>query len=73
VDLNKTYMLAQIARILVIVGGINWGLIGLGMLISNDGSTWNVVNMIFGSVSMLEAVIYVLVGVSAVMMLWPRR
>ncbi len=63
-------MLAQIARILVIVGGINWGLVGLGMLM---GSDWNVVHMIFGSVSMLEAVIYVLVGLSAVMMLWPRR
>ncbi|MEZ0208990.1 MAG: DUF378 domain-containing protein [Candidatus Paceibacterota bacterium] len=63
-------MLAQIARILVIVGGINWGLVGLGMLM---GSDWNVVHMIFGSVSMLEAVIYVLVGLSAVMMIWPRR
>ena len=73
VDLNKTYMLAQIARILVIVGGINWGLVGLGMLMGNDSSAWNVVHMIFGSVSMLEAVIYVLVGISAVMMMWPRR
>lgn len=70
VDLNKTYMLAQIARILVIVGGINWGLVGLGMLM---GSDWNVVHMIFGSVSMLEAIIYILVGISAIMMLWPRR
>jgi uncharacterized protein len=63
-------MLAQIARILVIVGGINWGLVGLGMLM---GSDWNVIHMIFGSVSMLEAVIYILVGLSAIMMLWPRR
>lgn len=70
VDLNKTYMLAQIARILVIVGGINWGLVGLGMLM---GSDWNVIHMIFGSVSMLEAVIYILVGISAILMLWPRR
>jgi uncharacterized protein len=63
-------MLAQIARILVIVGGINWGLVGLGMLM---GSDWNVIHMIFGSVSMLEAIIYILVGLSAIMMLWPRR
>jgi uncharacterized membrane protein YuzA (DUF378 family) len=62
-------MLAQIARILVVVGGINWGLIGLGMLMGRD---WNVINMILGSVSMLEAVVYVLVGVAAVMMVWPR-
>lgn len=55
-------MLAQIARILVIIGGINWGLVGLGMLM---GSDWNVVNMILGSVSMLEAIVYVLVGLAA--------
>jgi uncharacterized membrane protein YuzA (DUF378 family) len=63
-------MLAQIARILVIIGGINWGLVGLGMLMG--GKDWNVVHMILGSVSMLEAVVYVLVGLSALYMLWPR-
>jgi uncharacterized protein len=66
-------MLAQIARILVIVGGINWGLVGLGMLMGNDMTAWNVVHMILGSVSWLEAVVYVLVGLSAIVMLWPRR
>lgn len=65
-------MLTLIARILVIVGGLNWGLIGLGMLFSS-GSSWNVVNMIFGSWPMLEGVIYLLVGVGAVIMLLPRR
>jgi uncharacterized protein len=62
-------MLDQIARILVVVGGVNWGLVGLGMLMGND---WNVVNMILGSVPMLEAVVYVLVGLAAVKMVWPR-
>lgn len=62
-------MLAQIARILVIVGGINWGLVGLGMLM---GSDWNVVRMILGSVPTLEAVVYVLVGLSAVWMVAKR-
>jgi uncharacterized protein len=66
-------MLAQIARILVIVGGINWGLVGLGMLMGNDMTAWNVVHMILGSISWLEAVVYVLVGLSAIVMLWPRR
>lgn len=64
-------MLSQIARVLVVIGGINWGLIGLGML--TGGSGWNVVSMIFGSVPVLEAVIYVLVGLAAVWMVWPRR
>ena len=58
-----------ITKILVIIGGINWGLVGLGMLLGNmDG--WNVVNMILGSIPVLEAVVYVLVGISAVMMIF---
>lgn len=63
-------MLAQIARILVIVGGVNWGLVGLGMLM---GSDWNVVNMIFGSWMQLEAIVYILVGLAAIWMIVPRR
>jgi uncharacterized membrane protein YuzA (DUF378 family) len=62
-------MLAQIARVLVIIGGVNWGLVGIGMLM---GSDWNVVHMILQSVSWLEAVVYILVGLSAVRMLWMR-
>ncbi len=50
--------------ILLIIGGLNWGLVGLGILLGNGG--WNVVGMIFGKVPMLEAIIYLLVGVSAV-------
>ncbi len=52
-----------IAKILLIVGGINWGLIGVGMLMEKE---WNVVNMFFGSMPALEAIIYVLVGVAAI-------
>ncbi len=62
-------MLSQITRVLVVIGGINWGLIGLGMLMSKD---WNVVNMILGGVPMLEAIVYVLVGLAAVKMILPR-
>ena len=62
-------MLSQVTRILVIVGGVNWGLVGLGMLL---GGNWNVVQMILGSWPMVEAVVYVLVGLSAVKMLMPR-
>jgi uncharacterized membrane protein YuzA (DUF378 family) len=60
-------MLSQVSRVLVIVGGINWGLVGLGMLMMKD---WNVVNLILGGVPMLEAIVYVLVGAAAVKMLW---
>ncbi len=56
--------LHMVAFILLAVGGLNWGLVGLGWLISN--SDWNVVHMILGSSAQLEAVVYVLVGLSAV-------
>lgn len=64
-------MLTKITRILVVVGGINWGLVGLGMLMGGM-SDWNVVHMIFGAMPMLEAIVYILVGASAVKMIWPR-
>lgn len=43
---------------LVIVGAINWGLMGLMGI--------NLVNMIFGSVAWMEGLIYIAVGVSGV-------
>lgn len=63
-------MLSQVSRILVVVGGLNWGLIGLGGLLG--GKDWNVVNMIVGTVPTLENIVYLLVGVAAVYMVWPR-
>ena len=51
--------------ILLIVGGLNWGLVGLSDLVS-AGSNWNVVNLLLGSWPMVEALVYVLVGLAAV-------
>lgn len=51
-----------IAFILVIIGGLNWGLIGLGGFV---GADWNVVGMILGSWPTVEWLVYVLVGLSA--------
>ncbi len=56
-----------VGKILLIVGGVNWGLVGVGMLVGSDINAWNVVHMVFGSVSVVEGIIYVLVGVAAVM------
>ncbi len=56
-----------IAMILVVIGAINWGLIGLGMLI---GSDLNVVKLILGSVPTVEAIVYLLVGVSGLLVGW---
>ena len=57
-------VVARTARVLLLVGGLNWGLVGVGMLMD---SNLNVVNMILGSMSVLEGIVYVLVGVAALM------
>lgn len=55
---------SMLAWVLVVVGGVNWGLVGVAMLMGS-GANWNVVNLLLGSWPMVEAVVYVLVGVSA--------
>jgi uncharacterized protein len=47
-----------LAFVLVIVGGLNWGLVGL--------FNFNLVTFIFGSVPILERLIYILVGIAAI-------
>lgn len=51
-----------IAKVLVIIGGLNWGL----MAINAD---WNIVNMLLGTWPVVERVVYGVVGVAAVWML----
>lgn len=60
----------KIARLLVIIGGLNWGLVGVGGLM---GSNWNVVNMLLGGMPMIEAIVYILVGVATVIMIMPKK
>lgn len=52
-----------VACVLVIVGGLNWGLVGLGGFM---GANWNVVSMLLGSWPQVEWLVYILVGLSAV-------
>jgi uncharacterized membrane protein YuzA (DUF378 family) len=62
----KHIQMCFIITLLVIIGGLNWGLVGLGWLIGNPNL--NVVHMILGFLPMqVEAIVYVLVGVAAVM------
>jgi uncharacterized protein len=60
--------LYKIFAILTVVGGINWGLVGLGALLG--GKNLNVVNLLVGSWPTVESVVYLLVGVSAVAVLY---
>ncbi|HPS21658.1 MAG TPA: DUF378 domain-containing protein [Candidatus Paceibacterota bacterium] len=56
-----------IAKVLVLIGALNWGLVGVGMFL---GKNWNLVNAILGSMPKLEAIVYVLVGVAALLMIF---
>jgi uncharacterized membrane protein YuzA (DUF378 family) len=51
-----------VGKVLLLIGGLNWGLVGVGMLF---GSNWNIVNLLLDSWPVLEAIVYVLVGLSA--------
>lgn len=50
--------------LLLFVGGLNWGLVGLGGFL---GSDLNVVHMLLGSWPMVEWIVYLLVGLAALM------
>lgn len=62
--------LDMIAKYLVIIGGINWGLVGAGKLAGGEG--WDVVNMLLGGFAggIVAKLVYVLVGLSALYMLY---
>lgn len=54
----------MLISLLVFVGGVNWGLVGLGWLMGNPNL--NVVHMILGSLPMqVEGVVYLLVGLAS--------
>ena len=56
--MNKLSGMDWVALVLVIVGGLNWGLVGL--------FNFDLVATIFGAMSALSVIVYVLVGISAV-------
>lgn len=47
-----------IALVLLVVGGLNWGLVGL--------FSFDLVEAILGSIPVLQRIVYLLVGLSAV-------
>ena len=58
--MQKLTTLDVVALVLTVVGGLNWGLVGLG--------DWNLVEMVLGMT--IARVVYVVVGLSAVYVLW---
>ncbi len=63
----------MVAFLLVIVGGLNWGLVGLGNLLGNPTDSWNVVRMVLGSGSLFESIVYLLVGLSALVLVFGHK
>lgn len=60
--MNRINSLDLVALILIIIGGINWGLIGLFGL--------NLVEALFGAGTLLTRIVYILVGLSALYSLY---
>ncbi|HOX61081.1 MAG TPA: DUF378 domain-containing protein [Candidatus Magasanikbacteria bacterium] len=59
--MNKLKILDWVAFVLVVVGGLNWALVGV--------LKFDLVATIFGDMSVLSRVVYTLVGLSALYML----
>lgn len=59
---------SKVAWWLVFIGGLNWGLVGISMLLGK-GMSWNLVSMLLGKWPTVEAVVYLVVGIAAVMSL----
>ena len=57
----RTSYLDWASLVLVIVGALNWGLVGIGGFL---GANWNLVTMIFGSIPALESLVYLVVGLA---------
>lgn len=55
----------KVAWVLVLLGALNWGLVG--------GLGFNLVNSLLGSIPTAEKVVYILVGLAAVMMLFTGK
>lgn len=54
---------SMIAKIILLIGGLNWGLVGIGGLL---GKNYNLVNLAFGSMPKVEFAIYIIVGLAAI-------
>ena len=61
--MGKHKPICLLVTILVVIGGLNWGLIGLGGFLNKD---LNVVHMILASLpAAVEWVVYIIVGLAS--------
>jgi len=59
---EKKSSLDWIALVLVIIGGLNWGLVGLLNV--------DLVQLVLGSIPILAKIVYILVGVAALYLIY---
>ncbi len=57
-------LILKIAEILVLIGALNWGLVGLFRT--------DLVEKLFGQMSPLAKIIYILIGVSAILLIFAK-
>ena len=62
--------LHMIAFTLAIIGALNWGLVGIGGFV---GSDWNLVHLLLGSWPKVEWIVYILVGLSALYLIFTHK
>ena len=65
--MKNTHVLQTIAMILLLIGGLNWGLIGI--------FEWNFIATVFGYTSVLTRTIYSLAGIAAIyrILVWAKH
>jgi len=56
-----------VSLVLVIVGALNWGLVGLGNYMDQN---WNLVELLLGSIPAAENAVYLLVGLAGLYTLY---
>ena len=67
-EMNKSGV-HMVAWWLMVIGGLNWGLVGLGGFF---GGNWNVVHMLLGAWPQVEWIVYILVGLATLMILMKK-
>lgn len=61
--------MSHLARILLIIGGLNLGLMGLGIFIGKD---LNFISLLSAFEPNLPAIIYAVIGLSAIILIFKR-
>ncbi len=60
--MKKTNAIDWIAFVLVVIGAINWGLVGI--------AGFNLVDFIFGGITIVTKIVYILVGISGIVLIY---